>query len=119
MATIADRSKVLFSIIIHVDPIDIRSGSHDVADAAITDIEDPLDLTGGDQKLQFFRRVQRFFTGSGAQTAWSQHQIAEAVQTDNRRLKQQQEQTERSHNPKGGVPSLRWSARLFGSPRTM
>jgi hypothetical protein len=42
MATFANRSKDLFSIVVNVDPVDIHAGSHDVADPAIADIEDPL-----------------------------------------------------------------------------
>ena len=71
MATFAYRSKNLFSIVVDVDPVDIHSGGHDVADAAIANIESPLHhlllrllqetplLTRSDQKLQLFRRVQR------------------------------------------------------------
>src|SRR6476620_12207279 len=42
VATFANSSKDFFSIVVTVDPVDIHPGSHDVADPAIPDIENPL-----------------------------------------------------------------------------
>jgi ElaB/YqjD/DUF883 family membrane-anchored ribosome-binding protein len=92
VATFTNRSKDLFSIVVDVDPVDIHSGSHDVADAAIANIESPLHhlllrllqqapfLTRRDQQLQLFRRVQGFLNGSGTQTEEQQHEIAQTVE---------------------------------------
>jgi len=76
VTTFTNRSKDLLSIILDVDPVYLHSGSHDVTDAAITNIEDPLYhlllrflqeptfLAGSDQKFEFFRGMQGFFSGS-------------------------------------------------------
>ena len=112
MATFANCSKDLFSIVVNVDPVDIHPGSHDVADSAIANIENPLHhlllrllqeptfLTGSDQKFQLFRGVQGFLDGSCAQAAEPEHKVAQAVEGDDRRPEQEQEHAERSYDPK-------------------
>src|SRR6476620_9636357 len=101
MATFANRSKDLFSIVVNVDPVHIHTRSHDVADTAITDIENPFHdlllrflqeptfLTSSDQKFQLFRGVQRLLDGSCAQAAEPEHQVAQAVESDDRRPEQE------------------------------
>src|SRR5689334_18740474 len=43
VATLPNPANRFISIIVHVDPVDIHSGSHDVANAAVADIENSFD----------------------------------------------------------------------------
>ena len=115
MATFANRSKALVSIVVNVDPIDIHTGSHDIADAAIADIENPLHhlllrllqqpafLTRSDQKFQLFRGVQEFLDGSRTETAEPQQQVSQTVQAHDRRPEHEPEYAEGTDYSEGSA----------------
>ena len=101
--------------IVDVDPVDLEARGHDVGDATVADVEDALDhvLLGLDkqsglaarrnQQLNLIGRMQRCLPGPGAQADHAKDEIAEPVESDDRRPEQEQEEPERAHHPQGSI----------------